>query len=72
LKKSAPSRYALYFHCQTRLVESFRAPFADAFVFEGNRAIVFEATDTVPAAPLAMCIAAALTYYRDNKRTRKT
>jgi hypothetical protein len=33
---------------------------------------VFEGSDTVPAAPLAMCIAAALTYHRDNKRTRKT
>jgi hypothetical protein len=71
LKKSAPSRYALYFHCQTRLVESFRAPFADAFVFEGNRAIVFEATDTVPAAPLAMCIAAALTCHGNKKPAPK-
>ena len=66
-KKSAPGRYGLYFHCQTRLVETFRAQFPDLFVFEGNRAIVFEATDTVPAEPLAMCIAAALTYHRDKK-----
>jgi hypothetical protein len=66
-KKSAPSRYALYFHCQTHLVETFRAQFPDLFVFEGNRAIVFEETDAVPVAPLAMCIAAALTYHRDKK-----
>lgn len=70
-KKSAPSRYALYFHCQTRLVETFRAQFPDLFVFEGNRAIVFEEADTVPAGPLAMCIAAALTYHRDKKPAPK-
>ena len=70
-KKSAPSRYALYFHCQTNLVETFRAQFPDLFVFEGNRAIVFEEADTVPAGPLAMCIAAALTYHRDKKPAPK-
>jgi hypothetical protein len=70
-KKSAPSRYALYFHCQTNLVETFRALFPDALVFKGNRAIVFEESDTVPADPLAMCIAAALTYHRNNKPAPK-
>jgi len=70
-KKSAPSRYALYFHCQTNLVDTFRAQFPDVFVFAGNRAIVFEETDAVPAGPLAMCIAAALTYHRDKKPAPK-
>ncbi len=63
-RKSTPSRYALYFHCQTNLVESFRAMFPDVLVFEGNRAIVFEEADTLAAGPLAMWIAAALTYHR--------
>ena len=72
-KKSAPSRYALYFHCQTNLVETFRAQFPDVFVFEGNRAIVFEESDAVlPTDPLAMCIAAALTYHRNKKPAPKT
>ena len=70
-KKSAPSRYAIYFHCQTNLVDSFRALFPDAFDFQGNRAIVFEDTDTLPADALALCIAAALTYHRRKKSAAK-
>jgi hypothetical protein len=63
-KAAQPSRYAMYFHCQTNLVESFRTLFPDDFRFEGNRAIVFEQNDAVPADALAWCIAAALTYHR--------
>jgi hypothetical protein len=63
-KKSAPTRYAMYFHCQTNLVETFRTLFPREFRFEGNRAIVFSEIDVVPADALAFCIAAALTYHR--------
>ena len=64
-KKSAPSRYAIYFHCQTNLVETFRSLFPNQFRFEGNRAIVFEESDRVPRDALAFCIAAVLTYHRN-------
>ncbi len=60
---SRPSEYAMYFHCQTNLVESFRAWFSWGLRFEGNRAIVFSRGDIVPADSLATCIAAALTYH---------
>ena len=66
-KKSAPEQYAMYFHCQTRLIETFRTLFPNDFKFEGNRAIVFDEHDTVPVDALAYCVAAALTYHR-NKR----
>lgn len=66
--KSGPDRYALYFHCQTNLVDTFRTLFPDDFQFEGNRAIVFDAGDRVPLAQLAFCIAAALTYHRNKRR----
>jgi Domain of unknown function (DU1801) len=69
-KKSAPSQYAMYFHCQTNLVETFRTLFPNEFKFEGNRAIVFNETDVVPLDSLAYCIAAALTYHRDKKAAR--
>jgi hypothetical protein len=42
VKKSDPSKYAMYFHCQTNLVDSFRTLFPDLFSYEKNRAIVFE------------------------------
>jgi hypothetical protein len=63
-KKADPERYAMYFHCQTNLVATFRARFPRGLKFEGNRAIVFSETDPVPAEPLSSCVAAALTYHR--------
>ena len=70
-KKSAPTQYGMYFHCQTTLVESFRAHFPHDFEFEGNRAIVFGENDVVPAEKLSVCIAAALTYHRDKRASRR-
>ena len=65
-KKARPSQVAMYFHCRTSLVETFRTLFPGEFRFEGNRAIVFEATDPVPRDALAVCVGAALTYHRRN------
>ena len=61
-KASRPAEYAIYFHCQTNLVERFRALCPRQVKFEGNRAIVFGQSDIVPVNSLAMCIATALTY----------
>ena len=48
-----PSQYAMYFHYQTNLVDTFRTLFPSDFRFEGNRAIVFEEGDAVPFDSLA-------------------
>ena len=64
-KARSPSRYALYFNCQTTLVDTFRTLFPSELKFEGNRAIVFAVSDVVPTDCLGLCIAAALTYHRD-------
>lgn len=66
-KKSAPGQYAMYFHCQTNLVDTFRTLFPQDFKFQGNRAIVFDENDIVPSDALAFCIAAALTYHRQTQ-----
>ena len=71
-KKSSPSQYAMYFHCQTNLVETFRATFPNEFKFKGNRAIVFDQADAVSMDSLAYCVAAALTYHRDKQRRPAT
>ena len=42
--------------------------FARKFKFEGNRAIVFDEADRVPAAELKICIGMALTYHRTRAR----
>jgi hypothetical protein len=63
-KKSRPTEYAMYFNCQTTLVDTFKSLFPDDFQFEGNRAIVFHDAQAVPTDTLAFCVAAALTYHR--------
>ena len=71
-KKSRPTQYAMYFNCQTSLVETFRSLFPKDFKFEGNRAIVFDVGAAVPADALAFCIAAALTYHVNRKASTAT
>jgi len=67
-KAREPSRCAMYFNCQTDLVDTFRTLFPNDFRFEGNRALVFECDHALPSDALALCIAAALTYHRRRRR----
>jgi hypothetical protein len=67
-KKNKPAHYAMYFNCQTNLVETFRTIFPREFIYEGNRAIVFAADARVPVDALALCIESALTYHRRKPR----
>ncbi|WP_129776460.1 DUF1801 domain-containing protein [Peristeroidobacter soli] len=62
-KQKAPDHYALYFHCQTDLVETFRTLFPDDFAFDGNRALIFAIDDPIPKDAVAMCLARALTHH---------
>lgn len=66
--KSSDNRYAIYFHCQTDLVETFRQLYPDEFLFEGNRGIVLERDGAFPEQALRHCIALALTYHRRKRR----
>jgi len=63
--------YAIFFHCQSGLVDEFRQLYPDTFRFQGNRAIVFEPTETVPARALGHCIALALTHHARKRRPRR-
>src|SRR6266850_8386093 len=69
-RRKDPTQYAMYFHCRTSLVDTFRTAFPGMFTFEGNRAIVFDEGDRVPVRELAVCIATALTYHRKASRGR--
>lgn len=69
-KASRPDAYAMYFNCQTTLVETFKTLFPHEFAFEGNRAIVFKTSEPVAKDALAFCIAAALTYHRTARAAR--
>lgn len=60
--KGSADGYALYVHCQTTLVPSFRDLYSDVLRFEGNRAILLSVNEPTPRDALAFCIGQALTY----------
>lgn len=62
-KEKNPHQYAMYFHCKTKLVDTFKELYSDKFRFEGNRAIVFHEGDEIPIEELKHCIALSLTYH---------
>lgn len=66
--KSAAGRYAVYFHCQTNLVETFRELYPTQLRFEGNRSIVLDVKDALPRAELRHCVALALTYHLNKRK----
>lgn len=68
--RSTPGGYAIYFHCQTKLIETFKQKFGKKFLYEGNRALLFSATDLPPEIDLGECIASALTYHLKQKQKR--
>ncbi len=63
-KKSRPEQYAMYFNCNTPLVETFKELYGDKFKFEGKRAILFDVTDAIPVSELRHCISLSLLYHR--------
>lgn len=63
-KKTKPEQYAMYFHCRTKLIDTFRELYGSQLTFEGNRAIVFHQNDHIPVLELKVCIKLALTYQR--------
>ena len=63
-KDRSPDRYAIYFNCNTPLIETFKRIYGDTFTFEGKRAIVFGETDELAVDELKHCVSTALTYHR--------
>src|SRR6202451_4405304 len=45
--KSDASQYAVYFHCQTDLVETFRKLYPTELTYGGNRSILLDAQDGI-------------------------
>lgn len=58
------TRVPVLFNCRTTLVDDFRGQFADLFAYEKNRAILLDAREPLPEAPLRSCLGMALTYHR--------
>lgn len=61
-KPKDPEHYCLFFHCQTKLVDTFRELYAHVLTFEGNRAIVLDVRKPLPKAAIQDCVDLALRY----------
>jgi hypothetical protein len=67
-----PGRTALYFHCQTNLVATFRELYLGELRFEGARAILLEAGEAICEPALRHCLSLALTYHLRKRRRSAT
>ena len=70
--KSQEGKYAMFFHCQTTLVDSFKEMYRGQLEFGGNRSIIFDVKDRVPIDKLSQCISMALTYHLNKKNNDRS
>jgi len=61
-KAKCPDQYCMYFNCKTSLIETFKEVYADAFSYEGSRAIIFNTRQKLPLIELSHCISMSLRY----------
>jgi hypothetical protein len=66
--KSVANQYAIFFHCQTDLVETFRELYPSEFSYEGNRCILLDAAEKLPEPALRHSVALALTYHLNKRK----
>jgi hypothetical protein len=65
--KSEENQVAVFFHCQTNLVDTFRELYPK-LSYSGNRAILLDADKKLPEAELRHCVGLALTYHLRKKK----
>jgi Domain of unknown function (DU1801) len=68
--KPDADQVAIYFHCQTNLVETFRGLYPQ-LAYSGNRAILLDTNGKLPEAELRHCVGLALTYHLGKRKTAK-
>ena len=61
--QSDHGQYAMYFNCQTTLIETFQELYPNELKYGGNRSIIFNENDEIPEEELQHCISLALTYH---------
>ena len=69
--RDEPDKFAMFFNCQTGLIDQFRAIYGDQLAIVGNRAIEFHVGDPLPEEELSHCIALALTHHARKKARKK-
>jgi len=61
--RPAAQEYAIFVHCQTTLIETFRSKYPDDLTFDKNRAILFKENQDYPTDIMSGFLKAALTYH---------
>ena len=61
-KPQSPNQYYIFFHCQTKLVDTFSELYLNAIEFQGNRAIVLNVDQRLPEAIVRHCVKLAFQY----------
>jgi hypothetical protein len=62
-KAKDPDNIKVYFHCQSKLVETLKEIYRDDLKYEGKRAIVIPLHSQIEKGPLSHCIGLALKYH---------
>ena len=65
----AGARLSLFVHCQTTLVDEWRAHYSDQLTLVSTREISIPTNSPLPEAPLKHCVAMALTYHSRKPKT---
>lgn len=60
-KVKSKNQFAMYFHCQTNLIATFKEMYPE-LTYQGNRAIIFNENDKIPITKIKHCVLLALTY----------
>jgi hypothetical protein len=69
--KSAANQVAVYFHCQTDLVATFRELYPSELTYSGNRAVILNVDGELPEPELRHCVALALTYHLNKRKPKR-
>jgi Domain of unknown function (DU1801) len=66
-----PNKYAMYFHCQSGLIDLFKERYGKALIYQGNRALIFDVKDKLPQEIVGHCISLALTHHLRKVREKR-
>ena len=61
-------KYGIFVHCQSGVLEQFKAAFGDEFDYDGKRGLILDAKDNIPEEAVRHFIWLALTYHLRKKR----
>ncbi|NLQ18888.1 DUF1801 domain-containing protein [Marinomonas sp. M1K-6] len=61
-KEKSPEQYFIFFNCNTKLIDTFRELYSEELEFQGNRAIILNARNSIPLHILRHCIELAMKY----------